>query len=583
MGKIIKLAMRIKRWQLILAIPVGGVVLTLFYMGSYALNHYAESTAFCTTCHIMKPEEVSHQNSPHARTDCGTCHVGPGAWPMVKVKMENARYVVIYPLGLYPRPIPTPIKSLRPVEYVCEQCHWPQKLYEDRLIVRKSYGEDKANSLTRTALLMKTGGGQRAEGQGRGIHWHIENPVWYIAADEKRQEIPWVKADFNGVVTEYLSVGSKWTAEQIAKAPKRKMDCVDCHNRATHVFRRPATVLDEALSSGTIPADLPEIKRLGTAVLEKTYATEEEAAKAIAAIADVYRDRYPDLAKQRSADVKKAVATLQTIFDQTQFPFMKVNWQTHADHIGHKDFPGCFRCHDGKHVSADKQFIRLECNICHSIPKVAAAGKPLTAIEFPVGPEPESHRSTGWLAEHRFKFDTGCAVCHKVDNPGGIDNSSFCSNSACHGTSWKFIGLKALEIRKMSKPAAARSPGAPASIPHPIGVRTNCTALPWPGQGAPGAPKPQHPTSRTCARRAISPPCWRSAQGAAKPATPKAGARRGADAARERPSRRAGTGAIKHDLAGRENCLMCHNPEGGMKPRPQGPYRAGGCHVPGMP
>lgn len=576
MGKGIKLPSGIKKWHLFLAAPAVIVLLVAFYVGSYTVSQYSESTAFCVMCHIMKPEATSHQNSPHARTECGTCHVGPGAWPMVKVKLENARYVVVYPLNLYPRPLETPIKSLRPVKYVCEQCHWPQKLYEDRLTIRNTYAENKTNSLTRTALLMKIGGGPQVEGKGRGIHWHIENPVWYIAADEKRQEIPWVKADFNGVVTEYLSAGSKLTAEQIAKAPKRKMDCVDCHNRATHVFRRPATVLDEALFHGTIPADLPEIKRLGTAALERTYATEEEAGKAIAAVADFYRDRYPDVAKQRAADVKKAVAALQAIFDQTQFPFMKVNWQTHPDHIGHKDFPGCFRCHDGKHMSADKQFIRLECNICHSIPKVAAAGKPLTAIEFPVGHEPESHRSTGWLAEHRFKFDAGCAVCHKVDNPGGTDDSSFCSNSACHGTSWKFIGLKAPEIRKMSKPAAAPSLGAPAPIPHPIGVRTNCKICHAPGKVRP-MPRNHSSYKQDLCQSCHKPTLLESAQETVKlpipgvnanaPATPPIPEAKAPPAAAPPATR--GPGSIKHDIAGRENCLMCHNPEGGMKPAPK--------------
>jgi hypothetical protein len=265
---------------------VGVVVfLFLFFLASVTLLEYSESTAFCSSCHIMKPEVTVYESSPHARTECGSCHIGPGAWPAVQGKLASARYLWVYPLNLYERPVPSPIKSLRPVEVVCEQCHWPQKFYDDRYVMKPDYARDERNSLTRTQLLLRTGGGLRSAGQGRGIHWHIENPVYYIATDEKLQDIPWVQAEFNGVTTEYISVDWNLTPEFIAKAEKHKMDCVDCHNRATHVFRNPDEALNSALNAGLIAADLPYIKREGMKVLEKSYGTEEEAAKSIAGVA----------------------------------------------------------------------------------------------------------------------------------------------------------------------------------------------------------------------------------------------------------------------------------------------------------
>ncbi len=468
-------APRKRRWPWWLLGILGVGFLFVFFIASVELLHFTESEAFCTSCHVMYPEEVAYHNSPHARTDCGTCHIGPGALAAVKAKLANARYLWVYPLNLYERPIPSPIHSLRPAEVVCEQCHWPEKVYEDRVVVIPEYAQDEENSLTQTVLALKTGGGEAAEGMGRGIHWHIENPVYYIAADEKRQEIPWVQAEYNGVVTEYIDTESPYTADELAQMEKRKMDCVDCHNRASHNYRRPDNVLDEAMNVGLLPADLPELKKQGVAVLERKYDTEEEAAAAIAGVEDFYKTNYPDVYAARTADVKAAVAGLQDIFDTTQFPFMNVTWESHKNNIGHKDFPGCFRCHDGKHLSEDNEAIRLECNLCHSIPAVANPGEPLPPVTIAELPQPDSHHSTTWLAEHRFQFDATCAECHTVGNPGGSDNSSFCSNSACHATEWKYAGLNAPQIRELSAPPQSPPSGAPNPIPHPITADTDCT------------------------------------------------------------------------------------------------------------
>jgi hypothetical protein len=163
-----------------------------FFIFSVELLHYTESAAFCSSCHVMKPEYTTYHNSPHARAECGTCHIGPGAIPAIQAKLANARYLWVYPLNRYERPIPSPIHSLRPVEVVCEQCHWPEKHYTDRVVVKNQYATDEENSLTQVAFNVRTGGGRENEGLGRGIHWHIANPVYYIATDEQLQDIPWV-------------------------------------------------------------------------------------------------------------------------------------------------------------------------------------------------------------------------------------------------------------------------------------------------------------------------------------------------------------------------------------------------------
>lgn len=576
------------KWRALLFGVVVIFVMWIFFMGSVTLMEYAESTEFCSLCHVMAPEHTVYQTSPHARTACGTCHIGPGAYPAFEAKVRSAHYLWAYPLNLYEKPIPSPITSLRPVEVVCEQCHWPQKFYDDRLVVIPDYAQDEKSSLTEIAFVVNTGGGPKEAGMGRGIHWHIENPVYYIASDDKRQDIPWVQASFGGMTTEYISTDSKLTSDAIAKAEKRKMDCVDCHNRASHNFRRPDEALDQALALGQIAADLPYIKREGVKALERKYATEAEAATAITAVEDFYKTNYASLYESRKADVQKAVAGLQAIFDNTQFPFIGADWKTHANNIGHKDSPGCFRCHDGKHLSKDNQAIRLECNICHSIPQVAPPGKPIPALEISTVAEPASHKSTTWLAQHRYQFDATCVKCHTVENPGGRDNSSFCSNSACHDTKWVFAGLDAPRVRELSAPPKAPGKGTPNAIPHPIGQRTDCltchatgkvkpypanhtsfktdactqchkptlqeTAVPTPTAAATTTARPAAPTATTAA----------AATATAAPAAPAATAAPTSAAA---PA--GGPKAISHELAGRDNCLMCHNPDGGVKPAPK--------------
>jgi hypothetical protein len=556
---------RRRGWLIVLGVVAVLAFLMVFFIGSVELLHFSESSKFCDACHIMDPETTVWRQSPHARTECGTCHVGPGAIPAIQAKLTNIRYLWQYPLNLYEKPIPSPIHSLRPVEVVCEQCHWPQKVYEDRLVTKSSYAPDETNSLTETTFALKTGGGEQAAGLGRGIHWHIENPVYYIATDEKRQDIPWVQAEYNGVTTTYKDVNSQLTDADLANLEKRKMDCVDCHNRATHIFQRPSDALDDAMSRGLIAADLPYIKEQGVAVLEKTYSTTEEAAAAIAGVEDFYRTQHADLYAAREEDIKRAVAELQAIFDVTQFPATGADWETHKNNIGHKDFPGCFRCHDGKHLSSDNQAIRLECNLCHTIPQVALPGQKLPPVQaVPTVPEPDSHRSTTWLSEHRYKFDASCANCHTVENPGGSDNSSFCSNSACHATNWQFAGLDAPRIKELAAPPSVPA-GVPNPIPHPISERTDCTICHGP-DGVKPAPA-NHASFTVDMCTTCHKPTVEETPVVITPTTAPASATETPEAgATPAPS---GIPAIPHEIAGREQCLLCHDPAGNIRPAPQ--------------
>src|SRR5215471_6075054 len=257
-------------------------------VGSYKAYEFTDSVQFCgQLCHsVMHPEFVAYQASPHARVACVDCHVGSGASWYVKSKLSGARQVYYTAMGTYPRPIPTPVHNLRPAADTCEQCHWPKKFWGAQLKVFSHFGSDEQNTPRVLRLLIKTGGGDPSLGQGAGgIHWHmnINNKMTYISTDEQRQVIPWVRMeDGKGNIVDFASKDSALTQDQIDKATKRKMDCIDCHNRPTHIYMAPDLSVDRSMTGHTIDASLPFIKQQGVHVLTADYKTTADAEKAIA-------------------------------------------------------------------------------------------------------------------------------------------------------------------------------------------------------------------------------------------------------------------------------------------------------------
>ncbi len=332
---------------------------------SYRAVHYLDSTEFCgTACHqVMQPEYTAFQRTAHARVGCAGCHIGTGADWFVKSKLSGAWQLVAVALDLYPRPIPTPVHSLRPANGTCEQCHWPTKFVGERLKVRTHYGDDEANTEMKTALMVKVGG---KEGEAsHGIHWHIDpdHQIRYLS-DPSREHI------YDIELTDKIEGSVKvFKVEKAAPedAEWRTMDCVDCHNRPSHTFNSPETEVDMALMEGRIDKSLPYIKREGVRILtEKEYPTHEEAREGIvSAVADFYLQNYPDLAN--SGAVLQAGKALGDAYTWNNFPHMNVTWNMYPNHIGHQQAPGCFRCHDNKHKTEDGEKVSKNCKTCHTI------------------------------------------------------------------------------------------------------------------------------------------------------------------------------------------------------------------------
>jgi hypothetical protein len=394
------------------------LVVTFFFIsasafGSYRAFEYTESVPFCgQTCHtVMKPEFMSYQAGAHARVRCVDCHVGSGAGWYARSKLSGAYQLYSVTFNKFSRPISTPVHNLRPAPETCEQCHWPEKFFGAQMKVFNRYGYDEQNTPRQRRMLINVGGGSSTTGLVTGIHWHmnIANEVTYIPTDDHRQVIPWVQIkDRQGNVTQYYDRTRPLSPEQIAAAGKRRMDCVDCHNRPAHVYLPPDVAVDQAFVSGRLDPSIPYLKRKAVEVLSNPYDTTPQALTSIdTSLNEFYQTNYEDVYSQKQAAIKGAVTEVQRIFQNYFFPEMKTDWRTHPNNIGHLYFSGCFRCHDGEHVSNTGKVITNNCDICH------------TVIYDSAGP-PENNAKTGSfqhpvdlgaLADHK------CEYCHKANKP----------------------------------------------------------------------------------------------------------------------------------------------------------------------
>ena len=335
--------------------------------GTYRAVGYMETNQFCgQSCHVMKPEFTAHENSPHARVECVDCHVSPGAAGWLESKMAGTHQLIDVVFNRFHRPIESALERNRlvPSRLTCEQCHWPQKFDAVKLRVIFHFQDNASNTQTQTVLMMLTGGGDLGGIHGRHFGPGVE--IYYAAGDPARQTIPWVeyRNRETGEFRTFLADGS--TTRSISGLRRFQMQCVDCHNRPTHTFELPERAVDRAMGLGRISTTLPYIKKKAIDLLRAKYSSNEEATHMIPAeLIRFYQETNP-LVPDRFDDVSKAGAEIAAIYNQNVFPDLKVTWGTYPDNLGHTDFPGCFRCHDGSHSTADQKVtITQDCNTCH--------------------------------------------------------------------------------------------------------------------------------------------------------------------------------------------------------------------------
>lgn len=536
-----------------------GAGLLFIALFTYQVILSTESSGFCgNVCHEpMYPEYTTYQASPHSTVACSSCHVGAGTYNLVTSKLKGLTQITAAIMGTYQRPIPSPVENLRPARETCGKCHEPQKFSGDIVRTVSGYKSDETNTRQMYTVVLKVGGG--ANNTSQGIHWHTTSQVWYLPMDTERLDIGWVGFEKDGVFQEYINpADAARISPEIIEAGKRQMDCVDCHNRASHIFRSPDELIDKAMSDSSIDDTLPFVKREAMKAIGTPSPSLKEADTRAESLADFYKENYPALYIEKKDNIDRAVAELKNIARLTTFPDMLVDWNTHADHSGHNKppgnlmanlninfdnwetnkSPGCFRCHGtlfpiesvkvnntagqvNVTIVSDQSVKPLDasCNLCHYTIASQAAS--------PI-PKPVPHPTKG-LEE--------CVLCHgssaikpfPKDHPWSTDDICL----TCHKTG------------EESRPALQISPGSTKTIPHPTQGLEDCLLC-----HDRTAPKPfgsDHPWSsnETCVA------CHVISTTPLPTPTPTPIA--------------ATTPLLSHPVAGLESCLICHG-KSGVKP-----------------
>jgi nitrate/TMAO reductase-like tetraheme cytochrome c subunit len=338
------------------------VVATASYRGAA----YMDSPDFCgQSCHVMSPEFAAYKISAHSHVACVDCHIGAGAASYFAAKVNGTKQLIEVTFDSYPRPIESPVKSLRPARVICEGCHTPARFVGEKLLVKSNFADDEKNTQTQTVVVLHLGG-QDSLSHLTGIHGVHLGHIEYVATDPTRTTIPWVqKRNADGSATEFVASSVKGG---IPQGERRLMDCIDCHNRAAHTFVTAEEAINRAMADGAISPELPWVHKEGLQLLKATYSSQADAsAKIPEQLTAFYRSAYPDVLASKAGIVKSAGEELVTLYSQNVFPFMKVTWGTHPNHIGHMSYPGCFRCHDGDHTAKDGTAITQDCAACHNL------------------------------------------------------------------------------------------------------------------------------------------------------------------------------------------------------------------------
>src|SRR5574338_161046 len=363
-----------KKRAMFVTFALGTILLLLFSsFGSFKAYEYTETDEFCgTICHkVMEPEYTAYLDSPHSRVGCVGCHIGSGTNWYVKSKISGAYQVYSVLFNKYSRPIPTPVEALRPAEGTCEQCHTPALFYNEKKIDYTYYLSDEQNTKSNISMLLKIGGGKSELGSIEGIHWHVnpDNVISYIYTDKRRLVIPWVKVTSkDGKETIFKDKTFDIKKMNLSSENTRTMDCIDCHNRPSHIYHQPDKMINEMLTKNKIDETLPFIKSISVEALEDNYTTKEQALENIKQkIDDFYLTNYPDVYKSKKNEIQSSIEIIKNIYSRNYFPYMNANWKHFPDNIAHTYTPGCFRCHDGNHVSDDGKVISNDCNSCHKI------------------------------------------------------------------------------------------------------------------------------------------------------------------------------------------------------------------------
>lgn len=438
----------------IVSIAVVAVVFVILGAVSVASWEFSNSNYFCANaCHEVHPEEpVAHQWGAHANVNCVDCHVGRQSFFRAVVKKSSHMKHVWSILTGWERPTYAP--SLADVGNTCEGCHTKDTHKHNLLTSEKRFATDKNNTETRLTLTLRNVGRIFGGEDRRGMNWHASGSVKFVAADPQKQEIQLVEATLpSGELVTYRSVTASMSDDEIASADRDTMGCRDCHNRAGHPFRDPETVVDAAFASGELNSGMPYIKQYILGLFDSPVQSRREASEIVAQAYEKYAEAYPDALEQYPAESEQTKAFIEQrqefltdLLVSSDFVEAEdVTWRSFPDNLGHKNFPGCFRCHSGRLQDANGTPIPVNCSTCHSLPLVTKRDRiPDYYLALLDLKKPRNHRRPDWVSKHMDHLgDKKCGGCHE-EIRFGLNDKTFCSNSGCHRQTWKFLDLGAL-------------------------------------------------------------------------------------------------------------------------------------------
>ena len=336
---------------------------------SIQMFHFMDKAEFCgTACHsVMNPEWVTYQQSPHSRVACVQCHVGEGVGALIDSKLNGIWQMISVTFDLYERPIPTPVRQLRPARQTCEKCHWPEKFYGTRLKTIVHYQNDSASTPLYTTLNLKVDAG--SVDSRAGIHWHVEreNEVRYSSIDDEREKIIWAEVRLPDGSFRRYSSKDKVALENRALSV-RTLDCVDCHNRATHIYEDPERAIDDRIQRGLLDKSLPFLKREALRAITTGYPDQQAALDGLSNhLHGYYQRHYPESGKSKLILIDSVIVVLRDIYTRNIHHGMNIGWGAYSSHIGHVGDGGCFRCHNSRLVDEAGNTISDDCALCHSM------------------------------------------------------------------------------------------------------------------------------------------------------------------------------------------------------------------------
>ncbi len=518
-------------FALLLVLSIGGFASVY---SAVSLIQWTETPDFCGRCHTMAPELQAFEAGYHKSLTCGDCHVEPGILGWVKAKINGTKQLIEVVIGAYPTPIPPATHAEMPsTADTCERCHGVTRQAVVTLKTETVFSEDQANTPQIVGLLVRPGGGSQFD-VARSVHWHVLRNVTFYSADPHAQTIDVVDAtQADGTVATYESLakiqdnldGQPHPDGIRSSEPSTVMSCYDCHNRVGHDIANPRVGLDEAMTVGTIDKTLPFIKREGMQVLWAGYADTAAADSAADGIRGFYQLNYPSLAASKATAIDAAIAEVKVLYRLSSDPEMKVTAKTYPDNLGHLNFPGCFRCHDGAHFKvvngvATKETIPSTCDTCHTWPQIGPA-----VASIPLGTPPPTHSDKLWVFDHKTvatSVDPGgqsCGNCHAKDycvnchSTGAItiDHDTMASNHAgvirsqgnvacaychqpvfcasCHGSTQVLPVTTPFSTGPTTAaPGASAAPsGSPGAAPSPSSSAPVTTGVLFPLRSSPGS------------------------------------------------------------------------------------------------